>query len=370
MTRKWLGIAVATLLMGAALAAAPPAAVPSAEAAPVLCDQFASAPVAGGKYIVQNNRWGASTAQCIDVRGNGFAITQAEHRNATNGPPASYPSIFAGCHYTLCTTDSGLPLKVSDFGDPRATYKITTPNSGEWNASFDLWFDPTKRTDGQNTGAELMIWANHRGAPQPIGTPVATKTINGATWDVWVGNIGWNVVSYVRQQPTNDMSNFSVKAFVDDAVARGQIDRSWYMTSVQAGFEPWVGGAGLAVTDFAFAAGGSSTGGGGGGGGASGSCTASYKVTNSWNGGFTADVTVTNSGSSATTAWSATWPLASGQSVSNVWNASYGVAGGKVSAKNVSYNGALGAGASTTFGFQGTGSTTGPGAAPTCTTTR
>ncbi|MBG6054989.1 hypothetical protein IWX81_001400 [Salinibacterium sp. CAN_S4] len=367
MTRKWLGIAVATLLVGAALAAAPPASVPSAEAAPVLCDQFGAAPVAGGKYIVQNNRWGASTAQCIDVRGNGFAITRAEHNNATNGPPASYPSIFAGCHYTQCTTNSGLPLKVSDFADPRATYKIATPNSGEWNASFDLWFDPTKRTDGQNTGAELMIWANHRGAPRPIGQPVATKTINGAVWDVWVGNIGWNVVSYVRQQPTNDMTNFSVKAFVDDAVTRGQIDRSWYMTSVQAGFEPWVGGTGLAVTDFAFAAGGSGTGGGTGG---SAPCTARYKVTNTWNGGFTADVTVTNSGSSASTGWSASWSLASGQSVANVWNASYSVSGAKVSAKNVSYNGALSAGASTTFGFQGTGSTTAAGAAPTCTTTK
>ncbi len=225
---------------------------PAASAAPLLCDQFASARVDGGRYVVQNNRWGASTAQCIDVRGNGFAITRADHDNSTSGPPASYPSIFAGCHYATCTTGSGLPLKVSAFGDVRATYQIDTPQSGEWNASFDLWFDPTQRTDGQNTGAEVMIWANHRGRPQPIGARVATVTIEGAAWDVWVGNIGWNVISYVRQQPTNDLSNFSVKAFVDDAVGRGQIDRDWYMTSVQAGFEPWIGGTGLAVRNFAF----------------------------------------------------------------------------------------------------------------------
>jgi hypothetical protein len=27
-----------------------------------------------------------------------------------------------------------------------------------YDASYDVWFDPTARTDGQNTGAELMVW--------------------------------------------------------------------------------------------------------------------------------------------------------------------------------------------------------------------
>ncbi|MGL5909731.1 MAG: GH12 family glycosyl hydrolase domain-containing protein [Phycicoccus sp.] len=235
----------------------------TAVAAPELCDATASTPVADGRYIVQNNRWGASTTQCIDVRGNGFAITRADHANSTSGPPAAYPSIYAGCHYGNCTSGNGLPLQVSQFGDVRATYLIDTPDSGEWNASFDLWFDPTQRTTGQNTGAELMIWADHRGRPQPIGSKQATVTLEGAAWDVWVGNVGWNVISYVRQQPTDAMSDFSVRAFVDDAVSRGQVQPAWYMTSVQAGFEPWVGGTGLAVRDFSFTTAGGGTGGGG-----------------------------------------------------------------------------------------------------------
>ncbi|MGL4745433.1 MAG: ricin-type beta-trefoil lectin domain protein, partial [Dermatophilaceae bacterium] len=90
-----------------------------------------------------------------------------------------------------------------------------------------------------------------------------TVTLEGATWDVWIGNVGWNVISYVRQQPTDSMSNFSVSNFVDDAVSRGQVDKDWYMTSVQAGFEPWVGGTGLGVRDFSF----TTAGNGGSGGG-------------------------------------------------------------------------------------------------------
>ncbi|MFB8118106.1 RICIN domain-containing protein [Streptomyces sp. NPDC055962] len=235
------------------------AVAPTAAAATTLCDQYASATIQQGRYVVQNNRWGASTRQCVEVRDRGFAITAADHNNPTNNVPAGYPSIYAGCHYGNCTTGSGLPLRVSDAAGARSSVAMTRPASGEWNASYDLWFDPTPRTDGQNTGAELMIWLDHRGRPQPIGSKVATTRIEGADWDVWVGNIGWNVVSYVRTAGTGSL-DFAVRSFTDDAVARGQIQSSWYLTSVQAGFEPWVGGAGLAVDDFSFSANGAAGG--------------------------------------------------------------------------------------------------------------
>ncbi|MGL4340197.1 MAG: GH12 family glycosyl hydrolase domain-containing protein, partial [Rhodoglobus sp.] len=122
----------------------------SALAQTTLCGTFETVRVDGGRYIVQNNRWGASSAQCIEAHDKGFTVVQAEH-NTTNGKPAAYPSIFTGCHYTLCTVDSGLPLKVSEFGNVRASYEVDTVSSGVWNASLDLWFDPTKRTNGRNT---------------------------------------------------------------------------------------------------------------------------------------------------------------------------------------------------------------------------
>lgn len=217
-----------------------------------ICETFGSAPA--GQYIVHNNVWGASTPQCIETTDSGFRITSADHNNATDGPPAAYPSIYAGCHYGNCTSGGGLPLQVNALGGASSNVSMTLPDSGEWNAAYDLWFDPTPRTDGQNTGAELMIWLNHRGSPQPIGQPVGTAEIAGATWEVWVGNTGWNVISYVHTSGTNSLG-FTVQEFTDDAVARGQIDPAWYLTSVQVGFEPWVGGAGLAVDNFSFSAG-------------------------------------------------------------------------------------------------------------------
>ena len=75
---------------------------PSALAAPVLCndtDPFLRSPVSNGRYIVQNNVWGASTRQCIDVNqsGPGFSIIESQHNN-TGGTPAAYPSMIFGCH--------------------------------------------------------------------------------------------------------------------------------------------------------------------------------------------------------------------------------------------------------------------------------
>lgn len=233
------------LLTGIVVLGAQPA------SAATICDKYGSQSIQNGRYIVQNNVWGANTAQCIETTNSGFRITQANHNNATNGAPASYPSVFYGCHYGNCSSNSGLPLQAntSRFAGLSTSVSMSYPGSGTYNASYDLWFDPTPRTNGQNTGAEIMIWLNRQGSIQPIGSRVGTVNIAGSSWEVWFGNIGWNVISYVRTSPTNSLS-FSVNAFYSDAVNRGYAQRAWYLTSIQAGFEPWIGGTGLAVNNF------------------------------------------------------------------------------------------------------------------------
>ena len=79
-------------------------------------------------------------------------------------------------------------------------------------------------------------------------------------------------------------------------------------------------------------------------------CTASYSIVGQWLGAFQGEVKVT-AGSSAITGWTATWTFANGQTVSQAWSATVTSSGANVTAKNMSYNGGLGAGASTSFGF-------------------
>lgn len=83
-----------------------------------------------------------------------------------------------------------------------------------------------------------------------------------------------------------------------------------------------------------------------------GGCTASYTIVNSWQGGFQGEVTVT-AGAAAITGWSARWTFANGQTVTQAWSASVSNSGATYTARNVDYNGRLGAGASTSFGFIG-----------------
>ncbi|NUR50503.1 MAG: hypothetical protein HOV71_20440 [Hamadaea sp.] len=436
---------LAALAAGALIVAGTLAASGAAHADVTICEKYGSTTIQSGRYVVQNNNWGDDTTQCINVTGTGFAVTTASHNKATNGAPGAYPSVFYGCHYANCSSGSGLPLQASTstFAGITTSVSMTYPSSGVWDAAYDIWFDPTPRTDGQNTGAEIMIWLNKMGSIQPVGSQVGTATINGATWNVWEGNIGWNVVSYVRQSATGSM-NFTVNDFYSDAVNRGYAQRSWYLTSIQAGFEPWVGQTGLAVNSFSVG-----TGGGGGdtsapttptgltasgatansvnltwnassdnvgvtgydvyratsggsfsqiatasgtsytatglaastqyqfyvrardaagntsgnsatvtattssGGGGGGSCRVKY-VPNTWNTGFTADVTVTNTGSTTINGWTVAWTYSGNQKITSSWNATVTQSGQSVSARDLGYNGTLAAGASTAFGFQGT----------------
>ncbi|MDQ7807202.1 cellulose binding domain-containing protein [Amycolatopsis sp. A133] len=93
-----------------------------------------------------------------------------------------------------------------------------------------------------------------------------------------------------------------------------------------------------------------------------GSCTATYRVTNRWTGGFQGEVSVRNGTSAPTSAWTATFAFTGGQRIGQAWNATVGQDGTSVTARNTSWNGTLDAGASATFGFLASGS--GEGTAP------
>ena len=92
---------------------------------------------------------------------------------------------------------------------------------------------------------------------------------------------------------------------------------------------------------------------------AAGSCTAVYTAGSTWQGGYQGDVKVT-AGSAAIKSWTVTLAYGGSQSVQQGWNATVSASGNTVTATNATYNGALAAGGSTTFGFIGAGTGTTP----------
>ncbi|MDQ1250679.1 MAG: hypothetical protein QG597_5059 [Actinomycetota bacterium] len=84
-------------------------------------------------------------------------------------------------------------------------------------------------------------------------------------------------------------------------------------------------------------------------------CTATYVGASSWPGGFQGSVTV-KAADSSITGWTVSMTLPSGVTVQSLWNGTNTGDSGTVTVKNSSHNGALGAGASTSFGFVAGGS--------------
>ncbi|MFE0512741.1 cellulose binding domain-containing protein, partial [Streptomyces sp. NPDC058964] len=76
--------------------------------------------------------------------------------------------------------------------------------------------------------------------------------------------------------------------------------------------------------------------------------------TNVWQGGFTADVTVTNTGSSPVDGWKLAFTLPAGQRITSAWNAAVAPTSAALTATNADYNAQIPAGGKVSFGFQGT----------------
>ena len=88
-------------------------------------------------------------------------------------------------------------------------------------------------------------------------------------------------------------------------------------------------------------------------GSSSGACHVTY-TPNQWQGGFTANVTIANTGTTAINGWTLAFTFPGDQKITNAWNGVESQSGEAVTITNESYNGAIPAGGSTTLGFQGT----------------
>ncbi|MGA7830234.1 MAG: cellulose binding domain-containing protein [Terracidiphilus sp.] len=90
------------------------------------------------------------------------------------------------------------------------------------------------------------------------------------------------------------------------------------------------------------------------GGGGGFACHVGYAITNQWQGGFGAALTINNTGTTAISSWSLTWSFANGQTVTQLWNGNVIQSGANVTVTNASYDGSIAAGGSlTSVGFNG-----------------
>src|SRR6266702_408666 len=227
-----------------------------AQAATTNCQGQGSISILSGQYTIQSNEWNSSLPQCVTYTSDtAWSVSTANFNLQPGGAPATYPSIYKGCHWGACTTGSGLPIQVSKLGTAVSSWSTTQPASGAFDVAYDIWINSTPTTNGQPDGTEVMIWLNSRGGVGPFGTNTGTSNAAGHNWNVWTGRqTSWNIISYVLQGGGTSVTNLDIKAMLNDAVARGSINPNHFLIDVEAGTEIWNGGQGFATNSFSFSA--------------------------------------------------------------------------------------------------------------------
>ena len=87
------------------------------------------------------------------------------------------------------------------------------------------------------------------------------------------------------------------------------------------------------------------------------SCAVTYDISNQWETGFQANVTITNNSGTAVSGWDLVWTFAGNEQFDSGWNATFATTGQTVTASNVAshWNGTIAAnGGTAAFGMQGT----------------
>jgi acetylxylan esterase len=85
-----------------------------------------------------------------------------------------------------------------------------------------------------------------------------------------------------------------------------------------------------------------------------GACHVTYTKSSEWAGGFVANVTIDNTGSTAVNGWQLAFTFPGDQKITNAWNAAVSQSGSGVTAANLSYDATISPGGNVSFGLQGT----------------
>ncbi|MFI5866438.1 LamG-like jellyroll fold domain-containing protein [Streptomyces sp. NPDC051546] len=218
--------------------------------------------------ITNNLQVGPNNWNARDNQGGGLCInTDGDHKFTVSGSnisadksgqvaqwgPQAYPSFETRRPYP------DLPATIDSLADLSSTFHTRGAADSEYNTSYDLWFDPAQGncavpTDPShaNTTVELMIWLNDVGGNHPPAGSLqpGTLTVGGHTFEVWkgVGGAGTVDVSFRSTDRTlTAVDDFSLKPFLQESIRRGWLTGSHYLCTVDAGFEIWRNGNGLAA---------------------------------------------------------------------------------------------------------------------------
>lgn len=270
------------------------------------------------------------------------------------------PTQLSGSTYFVTVSCAGTAVTPSGQSQSRKEVQFRIASAGAWNPANDWSFQGITTTPG---GAPVpagnivlfdgatSIWGTAPGSgpgpgtdttpPSAAGQPVAsnvTSTSVALSWPASTDDVGVSGYEVRRQTATGSTvvgtpvaTTFTVTGLAPSSthtfvvVARDAAGNT-------SGTSPPV-----TVTTAAGQAGG---------------CQVAYVVRDQWATGFTADITITNTGP-ALNGWTLAFAFPAGQQVTNGWNGTFGGTPPGATVTDLGWNGPLPTGASVTVGFNG-----------------
>src|SRR5215813_1819082 len=264
-------VVVVVMLLGAAVSGGM-ARAQDTGAADVACglNQRITQRAPGGGWVISRPNAFNTSGQRLCISGStshpGFTILD---NLRFTGAWQAYPFTGAGCAFQLCSPYTELPIQVRELPAPANTsFSWTGSAPGNWNVSYDIWFDHHNQITAQDDGAELMIWLRpNPGYRGGVRVHISNRWYWFMHWQtcnsarqmgvtpprVSLGTHAgtcWNYVQFRFLNVVHSVRRLWIMPFIRFLEARGLVRPSWWLTSVHAGYELVSGGKGLTTTGF------------------------------------------------------------------------------------------------------------------------
>jgi hypothetical protein len=272
MTAACRVIVVVVILLGAAVSGGMARAqgTPGADVACGLHERITQKASGGTWVISRPNAFDTSGQKlCISGSTNHPGFTDLNNLRYT-GAWQAYPFTGVGCAYQLCSPGTNLPMKVRKLPAASNTSFSWAGSSapGNWNASYDIWFDQRNQITAQDDGAELMIWLRpNPGYKGGVRVHISNRwywfmhwrTCNSARQTGITpprvsatdqAGICWNYVQFRFLDTVHSVQRLWIMPFIRFLEGQGLVRPSWWLTSIHAGYELVSGGKGLTTTGF------------------------------------------------------------------------------------------------------------------------
>ena len=226
-----------------------------------------------GSYAISQEIWdpavASSWSQCTNTTiDNKTGVSSSFTWNMVNSGynVVSFPNILFGLHAGLTPSSSTplLPTKISSLPNLVATGSIASQCAVAgctYNTGFDIFTGKTAAGGPSWPSAELMIFTSYQQSSDVTTWPniVGRVSIGGVQWlirhltpqhpatsgvaDTYSGTF------YYALTPVTNL-NLNIKDFITDAVNRGYIDSSDYLSVIELGTEIINGSGSTTITNY------------------------------------------------------------------------------------------------------------------------